>query len=70
MEVKTTSIRATSRASVKVKDSFYTVEFCEERSVSDYADDEELMVARKNLWDTVNYECDAQVEEILKTYTK
>ncbi len=70
MKTETTSIRATSRASVKVGDSFYTVEFCEERSVADYADEEELMTARQNLWETVNYECDNQIEEILKTYRK
>ena len=70
MKSETTSIRATSRASVKVGDSFYTVEFCEERSVADYADEEELMTARQNLWETVNYECDNQIEEILKTYRK
>ena len=70
MKVTTTSIRATSRASVKVGDCFYTVEYCEERSVEDYADEEELMKARKDLWDTVNYECDNQVEDIIKTYKK
>lgn len=68
MTVTTTSIRATSRASVKVGDSFYTVEFCEERAVADYASDEELLKAKKDLWDAVNYECDNQVEDILRTY--
>ena len=31
--MKITSIRATSRASIKVRDSFYTMEYCEERSI-------------------------------------
>ena len=31
----TTQIRATSRASVKVRESFYTVEYCEERTIPD-----------------------------------
>ena len=70
MNVITKSIRATSRASVKVGDSFYTVEYCEERAVEDYKSDEELMAARKELWDTVNYECDNQIEDILRTYRK
>ncbi len=69
MKVTTTSIRATSRASVKVGDSFYTVEYCEERSIEDYASDDDLMKARKDLWDTVNYECDNQVEDIIRTYS-
>ena len=70
MKATTTSIRATSRASVKVGDSFYTVEYCEERAISDCSSDEELMAARKELWDTVNYECDNQIEDILRTYRK
>ena len=35
MLAKTTSIRFTSRASVKIGDSFYTVEACEERAIPD-----------------------------------
>jgi hypothetical protein len=70
MSAITRTIKASSRASVKVRDNYYTVEFCEERSVPDNATDEELMAERKNLWDTVNYECDVQIEDIVKTYTK
>ncbi len=69
-KAKTTMIRFTSRASVKVGESFYTVECCEERTLPadfktiDY--DEE----RRLLWDTVNSECDNQIEDILKTFKK
>ena len=62
-KAKTVSIKATSRVSVKVKDSFYTVEWCEERTVPE---DAELAQERETLWDTVNMEVDKQVEEILK----
>lgn len=65
MEIKT--IKASSRASVKVGDSYYTVEYCEERSL-DESDDKEL--ARTALWNTVNTECDNQIEDILKTFGK
>ena len=61
----TTSIRITSRASVKVKDNFYTVEYCEERSIPEDADIEE---ERQALWDTCNGEVDGQIEDILKSY--
>ena len=61
----TTSIRITSRASVKVRDNFYTVEYCEERSVPEDADIEE---ERQELWDTCNGEVDGQIEDILKSY--
>lgn len=64
-KAKTTIIRATSRASVKVKEQFYTVEFCEERMIPDDADVEKERVL---LWDTVNTECDSQIEEIFKTF--
>lgn len=65
--MKVTSIRATSRASVKINDSFYTVEWCEERSI-DETDD--IEVERKNLWDTCNAEVDGQIEDILKSFSK
>ena len=62
-----TSIRATSRASVKIKDSFYTVEYCEERSIdpNDVVEEE-----REKLWNTCNGEVDAQIEDILKSFGK
>lgn len=63
----TTSIRATSRASIKIKDSFYTVEWCEERSINDGDDLEE---ERKKLWDTCNAEVDDQLDEIVKTFSQ
>ena len=64
-----TTIRATSRASVKVHDNFYTVEYCEERAIPNEAD-VDIEAERQMLWDTVNSECDNQIEEILKTFKK
>lgn len=63
----TTSICFTSRASVKVGESFYTVECREERMLPENAD---VAKEREFLWNTVNSECDAQIEDILKTYKK
>ncbi len=63
----TTTIRATSRASVKINDSFYTVEWCEERMVEPEDDLEE---ARASLWETCNTEVDGQIEDILKSFAK
>lgn len=65
--MKTVSIRATSRASVKVNDSFYTVEYCEERSIDP---DDNVEEEREKLWDTCNTEVDNQIEDILKTFSK
>lgn len=63
----TTAIRATSRASIKVKDNFYTVEYCEERSVPVDCNLEE---ERSILWDTCNAEVDNQIQDILDTFKK
>lgn len=63
LKAKTTTIRATSRQSVKIHDNFYTIEYCEERVVPD-TDDVDLIHERQALWDCVNYECDTQISEI------
>lgn len=63
----TTTIKASSRASVKVGDSYYTVEWTEERSVDPTDDLEE---ERANLWDTANNEVDNQIKDILMAFKK
>lgn len=63
--MKITTIKAISRASVKIKESFYTVEYGEERSLDpdDNAEEERL-----KLWVTCNNEVDTQLEDILKSF--
>lgn len=63
----TQSIKATSRASVKVGDSFYTVEYAEERVIP-HDIETDLEQERKDLWNTVNSECDNQIIEIINTF--
>lgn len=65
----TRTITASSRASIKVGDSFYTVEYQEERVIPDGVA-VDIEAERKALWDTVNTECDNQVADILTTYKK
>lgn len=62
---KTTIIKATSRASIKVGDSFYTIEYGEERSVEDT---DNLESERADLWETCNGEVDRQIEEIMQMF--
>lgn len=62
---KTTTIKASSRASVKVGDNFYTVEWTEERTIQPKDNIEE---ERALLWDDVNREVDSQIEDILEAY--
>jgi len=66
-EMKTTTIRATSRISTKIRDTFYTFEYCEERQIEEGDNLEEV---RANLWKTCNAEVDNQVEETLEIYKK
>lgn len=59
-----TSIKATSRASVKIRDSYYTLEYCEERVIPD-VDGVDIATERQMLWDTVNAEVDSQIEQTI-----
>lgn len=58
------TIKATSRASVKINDSYYTMEYCEERIIPD-TEDVDIVAEREILWDAVNSEVDNQIHDIL-----
>ena len=64
---KTTIIRATSRVSTKIRDTYYTFEYCEERQIEDGDD---VANEREKLWDVCNAEVDNQVAETLEMYKK
>lgn len=85
-EVKaiTKTIKATSRASVKVGENYFTVEYSEERMLPQVEEIQStdiqgnktsnIIVAdiekeRADLWDTVNRECDNQID-IIQDYFK
>ena len=63
----TTTLRFTSRASIKIGESFYTMEACEERIIPDLPDID-IEQERKLLWDTVNEEVDNQLIEVKQVY--
>lgn len=63
--MKTTTIRATSRISTKIRDTFYTFEYCEERQIEEGDNLEEV---RANLWKTCNAEVDNQVSSVFEMY--
>ncbi len=62
-----TTIKATSRASIKVHDSYYTVEYGEERVIPD-TEDLDIIAERQALWNDVNKEVDDQVESIVNAF--
>lgn len=64
---KTTTIRATSRQSVKIHDQFYTIEFSEERVIPE-VNEVDLAKERESLWDCVNFECDDQIRQIAEMW--
>ena len=65
---RTTTIRATNRMSLKIKDNYFTVEWCEERVLPEDTTEEELKKARSDLWNTCVQECENQCEDIRRAY--
>jgi len=61
----TTSIKYTSRVSLKIGDSFYTLEACEERHIPE---DKTIIIEKERglLWEEVNWQVDNQAEQIIK----
>lgn len=62
-----TSLKATSRVALKIKDNFYTIEYTEERSIPD-VDGVDIDKERKVLFDDVNAVVDQQMMDIVKTF--
>ena len=62
-------IKFSSRASVKVKDNFYTVEYGEERQIDNF-ENVDINKERQLLIDDCNKQVDNQIEEIVKTFVK
>lgn len=68
LEARTTTIRATNRMSLKVRDNFFTVEWCEERSIPEDFSEEEVAAERAKLWEVCVRECENQAQDIMRTY--
>lgn len=60
----TTTIKATSRASVKLGNDFYTLEYSEERVIPDL-EGVDIEEERRILWDVCNKEVDVQIQDIV-----
>ena len=68
-KAKVTTIKATSRVSLKIKDNFFTIEYSEERTVPD-TNDVDLEKEREILFQDVNTIVDNQMIEIQDTFKK
>lgn len=64
------SIKFTSRTSLKIGDTFYTMEACEERILPEGLTETEIASERSLLWDAVNVEVDKQAEDVWKEHNK
>lgn len=64
---KVTKITATSRAAVKIRDNYYTIEYSEERSVPD-VEGVDIEQERIALWTDANTTVDNQIADIVKTF--
>ena len=60
--MKINKISAVSRISTKIKDTFYTFEYSEERIIEEGDDVEK---ERADLWETCHKEVDNQVTEVI-----
>lgn len=60
-------IKFSSRASVKIGDKYYTIEYGEERQIDNF-NEIDIDKERQLLIDTCNNQVDKQVEEIVKTF--
>ena len=65
--VEVTSMKATSRMAVKIRDNFYTIEYTEERSVPSGMEID-LEEEKMKLFDSVNSTVDKQVEDIVRRF--
>jgi hypothetical protein len=67
-KAKTTSIKATSRCAVKIRDNYYTIEATEERSIPDEAG-VDIDAEWSMLFDSVNAVVDNQCQDIINTFS-
>lgn len=61
------TISASSKVSVQIGTKFFTLEYAETRSVPNEPG-VNIEEERKILWDAVNTEVDAQIEDVYNTY--
>ena len=66
-KAKVSTIKATSRGAVKIKDNYFTVEYAEERTIPE-VDGLDIATEREILWNDVNTVIDNQIADILKTF--
>lgn len=64
-QATTTTIKASSKVSIKIKDTFYTLDFTEERALPPEIDTTNIAIEKELLWGAVHAQVDQQIQEIL-----
>lgn len=65
---KTVKISGTSKATVQIKNNYYSFSYSEERELPEDDSKVNLEKERELLWETLNAEVDKQIEQIIKLY--
>jgi len=68
-QAKTIKISATSKATVQVKNNYYSFSYGEERELPEDDCRVNIDKERELLWESLNAEVDKQIEQIVKLYT-
>lgn len=67
-QAKTVKISGTSKATIQIKNNYYSFSYGEERELPEDHIRVNLEKERELLWGTLNAEVDKQVEEIIQLY--
>ena len=67
-QAKTVKIAATSKATVQIKNNYYSFSYSEERELPEDQLRVNLEKEKELLWDSLNTEVDKQIEQIVKMY--
>lgn len=67
-QAKTIKISGTSKATVQIKNNYYSFSYSEERELPEDGTRTNIEKERELLWDTLNSEVDKQIEQIMELY--
>lgn len=67
-QAKTIKISGTSKATVQIKNNYYSFSYSEERELPEDDTRTNIEKERELLWETLNSEVDKQIEQIMELY--
>lgn len=68
-QAKTVKISGTSKATVQIKNNYYSFSYSEERELPEDDTRTNIEKERELLWETLNTEVDKQIDEITQLYS-